>query len=91
MAVIKIKRSYTMAYDDIKSGLEGLVQSLEKELDLACKWHGDEIQFKRSGGSGFLRFGEGNLEMEVKIGMMMKPFEKKIRSTIEGFLDEHLH
>ena len=63
---------------------------LAEKLSAEYQWEKDRLVFKRSGANGFVRIGNQELEIEVKLGMLLRPLKSTIEKTISDYLDERL-
>jgi putative polyhydroxyalkanoate system protein len=91
MSKIEISKDFSNPLQEVREGLEQLSQQLEQHYGLEHQWQGDTIEFKHKFVKGNLVVREGHLALAMKLSLMARPFEKKIRAEIEGFLDKHLH
>lgn len=90
MAVIKISHAHTLPERETRAVLDELVEKLREEYQISSVWHGSHIKFHRSGASGTLALHPHHIDVEIKLGMMLGMFEKKIRSAITAFCEEKL-
>ncbi|MFM1892288.1 MAG: hypothetical protein RLZ44_1365 [Pseudomonadota bacterium] len=90
MAVIKVKRRHKLGAEQARSTVEDLAKKLQKELDAKCHWEGDTLRFSRAGASGHIDVKERELEVEIKLGMLLSPLKGKIEQTIREEIDKHL-
>lgn len=92
MASIQIKQPFTMPYDDLKAGLDELADRLGRQYQLDCGWESDDcLCFRRSGADGQVNIGDREIELNVKLGLMMSAFKSTIEKEIQGFIDEHIY
>ena len=93
MSDIKIRRSHAMPHDKARHAAEKMAKRLQKEFNLDYEWDGDVLVFERSGVNGELTVAAKYVEMEVKLGFllkMMKPtIEKHINSNLDDIYAEH--
>jgi putative polyhydroxyalkanoate system protein len=90
MASIKIKRNHSLAHDDVVKAVQKLANELSEKLDADYDWEGDNLSFKRSGASGKISVGKLDLEVDIKLSMLLTPLKGKIEQTVNDYLDEHL-
>ena len=74
----------------MRAEVERLADKLAQEISAEYSWQGDRMQFKRSGASGFIDIHDRDIEIEIKLGMMLAPLKSTIESRINGYLDKHL-
>jgi len=93
MSDIKIRRSHTLPHDKARHAAEKMAKRLQKEFNLDYEWDGDVLVFERSGLNGELTVAPRHVEMEVKLGFllrMMKPtIEKHIHENLDEIFGEH--
>jgi putative polyhydroxyalkanoate system protein len=87
MANIRIKRKHNLNRDDARAKVEELAKSLQAKLGANYQWDGDCLRFKRSGATGFIDVSrEGEVEVDVKLGLVLRPMKGMIEKSInEGF------
>jgi putative polyhydroxyalkanoate system protein len=93
MSKIHMRRGHTMTEDELKDGLQEIADHLSDNFGMTSSWKGNEIHFSKSGAKGakgVLAIAEGELKLEMQLGMLLKPFKSKIVSEMEKFLDENL-
>lgn len=93
MSDIKIRRPHAMSHDKARHAAEKMAKRLQKEFDLDYEWDGDVLVFERTGVNGELTVAPRHVEMEVKLGFllrMMKPtIEKHINENLDEIFAEH--
>ncbi len=90
MAAIKISHTHTLPERETRAVLDELVKKLQSEYQITSVWHGSHIEFHRSGASGTLTLRPHHIDIEIKLGMMLAMFERKIRSAIMAFCEDKL-
>jgi putative polyhydroxyalkanoate system protein len=90
MATIHITRSHQLDQETIHQKVEELANTLVEKLSAEYHWEQDRLVFKRSGANGFVRIGNQELEVEVKLGMMLRPLKGTIEKTIAEYLYQRL-
>jgi putative polyhydroxyalkanoate system protein len=90
MATIHITRSHQLDQETVRDKVQELADKLSEELSAEYKWEKDRLVFKRTGANGFVRIGDQELEVEVKLGMMLRPLKGTIEKTITDYLDQRL-
>jgi putative polyhydroxyalkanoate system protein len=63
---------------------------LATEYDLESEWHGNTLRFHRSGVDGQMLVTGSEIELNVTLGLLMKPFKGKFVDRIERDLDKLL-
>jgi putative polyhydroxyalkanoate system protein len=90
MASISIQRPHQLSLSEAKGRVTQLAESLEKDLDAKWHWQGDELRFERTGASGTVRVGSGQVDVVVNLGLLLRPLKEKITARIHERLDSLL-
>ena len=90
MARLQISRSHDLDHEAIRREVEALAQKFAEDLSVSYRWQGDRLLFERSGASGFIEVSEGDIRVEIKLGLMLTPLKPTIEAKIESYLDEAL-
>jgi putative polyhydroxyalkanoate system protein len=89
MSDIKIRRAHSMPHDKARAAAEKMAKTLQKEFQLAYEWAEDDenvLVFERPGVNGELTVAPKHVEMEVKLGLLLK----MMKPTIERHINQHL-
>lgn len=90
MTIIHIIRAHQLDQETVRAKVQELADSLVKKLSAEYQWNNDRLVFKRSGASGFVRLGDQEVEVEIKLGMLLTPLKGNIEKTITEYLDQRL-
>ena len=90
MATIHIQKEHHLDNDTVRKQVQNLAEKLSEDLSAKYNWEGDRLVFKRSGASGHIDIGEGIVDIEIKLSMVLTPLKGKIEQTVNGYLDERL-
>jgi putative polyhydroxyalkanoate system protein len=82
MSNIHIKHPYTLLPDEARKRVEEIAKDLKKEYKIDYSWQDDHLHFRRSGASGSLELGDGIIELNIKLGMILRPLKGKIEDSI---------
>ena len=88
MSDIKLRRSHNLPHDKARLAAEKMARRLKKEFDLDYEWDGDVLVFERSGVNGELTVAAKHVEMEVKLGFLLRMMKPTIEKHIHDKLDE---
>ena len=88
MSDIKIRRAHSLPHTKARAAAERMAKRLQKEFDLDYEWDGDVLVFERSGVNGELTVAPKHVEMEVKLGFLLKMMRPSIEKQIHANLDE---
>ena len=90
MATIKVKRPHCLEPEEARSTVEKLANKLQEDLDAEYHWEGTTLVFTRTGASGHIDIGDREVQVEVRLGMLLGPLKGKIQKTIEDEIDQFL-
>ncbi len=90
MATIRINRKHDLDQDRIRDEIQKLADELARKLSARYQWRGDRLMFERSGANGHIDIGDSDVDVEIKLGMLLTPLKSQIESTIEEYLDSRL-
>lgn len=93
MSNLVMHREHSMNMDELKEGLQKIADHLSDNFGMDYEWKGEDIHFNKSGakgGKGVLKVSDTALDLDLKLGLMARPFKSKIESELNRFLDEHL-
>ena len=83
-------RSHQLDQETVRDKVQELANMLVEKLSAEYQWEKDRLIFKRSGANGFVRIGNHEVEVEVKLGMMLRPLKGTIEKTITEYLNQRL-
>jgi putative polyhydroxyalkanoate system protein len=84
---ITIDRPHHRSQSEAKAMAERLARELEKRLDLAWKWEGDDIHFRRPGVCGSMHVGDTDILLRVQLGLLLAPLKPAIERQMNAELD----
>jgi putative polyhydroxyalkanoate system protein len=87
VASITIQRRHRLGLAQARERVGELAHALEQDLEATWQWQGDELRFERAGASGCVRVDEERLDVEVKLGLLLRPFRERIAAQISDRLD----
>jgi putative polyhydroxyalkanoate system protein len=87
MSHIHIRKPHNLDHAHARAMAERLAESLASEYHADCHWQDDELQFRSPGIEGQLHVGRNEVEINVRLGMMLRPLKGKIESGIRTRLD----
>lgn len=90
MATIRIKREHHLDHETVRNEVQNLAEKLSKDLSAKYSWEGDRLVFKRSGASGHIDITENEVDIEIKLSMVLTPLKGTVEKTVINYLDEHL-
>ena len=90
MSDINLVRSHSLSIAKAKALVQRAADGLATEYDLESEWHGNTLRFQRSGVDGQMLVTDSKIELNVTLGLLMKPFKGKFVDRIERDLDKLL-
>ena len=90
MATIHIKRAHHLDHETVRKEVQNLADKLSKDLSAKYNWEGDRLVFKRSGASGHIDVGESEVDIEIKLSVVLTPLKGTVERTVKDYLDERL-
>ena len=90
MAIVHLTKKHHLNDTQVRREVQDLADKLAEDLSANYSWEEDRLVFKRTGANGFVRLGEGELEVEVKLSALLSPLKRKIEKTVSTYLDERL-
>ena len=90
MSVIKVSRQHSLDVDTVRERVEAIAQKLHKDLGADYHWEGDALRFSRPGASGHIAVTDSDLQIEVKLGMLLSALKGAVERTLNEELDKRL-
>ncbi len=90
MATIHIKKKHHLDHETVRNEVQNLAEKLSKDLSATYSWQGDRLVFKRSGASGHIDTSENEVEVEIKLSLVLTPLKGTVEKTVLTYLNERL-
>ena len=90
MATIRINRAHQLDSATVRNGVQKLAEKLSADLSADCNWDGDRLSFKRGGANGHIDIGDSEVDIEIRLNMVLTPMKNTIEKTVTAYLDAHL-
>lgn len=87
MATIHVVKKHHLSHAKAKTAAEKIAKDLHKRFELRCTWDGDECRFERSGLTGNMHVGKGDITLDVKLGFLLSAVAPSIERAIHEELD----
>ena len=87
MSEIKYKREHHLAIKDARKVAQKAADDLGRQYDLVSEWEGDTLHFHRSGVDGHMHVTAHYIDLNVKLGFLLRPFRSAFERHIERNLD----
>ncbi len=88
MAHISIHRKHDLGLKDARVQVEKIAESLKEKLNSEYSWDGNTLNFKRTGASGTIDVSEDSFDLEITLGLALRPMKGMIEKTILENLDQ---
>lgn len=89
-STIKVNRQHTLGTEAACKTVDKLAEKLKKELDAEAHWEGSTLKFNRKGATGSIDVTDSEVNVEIQLGMLLRPLKGTIERTIEDEIDKHL-
>jgi len=90
MSDIKLVRSHSLPIAKARALVQKVADRLATEHDLRSEWHGNTLRFHRLGVEGEMHVTGSEIQLEVTLGLLLKPLKGKFVDHIEHTFDEVL-
>ncbi|GIL04197.1 poly(3-hydroxybutyrate) depolymerase [Betaproteobacteria bacterium PRO7] len=90
MSDIKYTRKHSLPLAQAKKIAQKTADDLAEEYDLVSEWEGDTLHFHRTGVEGHMHVTDSHIDLNVKLGFLLRPFKARFEQHIEHHLDELL-
>ena len=82
MADITIIQTHAMSMDQARAAAQKVADQMAADYEMSSEWQGDVLAFKRTGFSGTLALADGQAQLDLNLGIMLKGFAKKIEEQV---------
>ncbi|MDZ7783837.1 MAG: polyhydroxyalkanoic acid system family protein [Halioglobus sp.] len=79
-----------MQKEELRRVARELASKIEGEYGLRARWQGDSVTISGRGVNGAMSFGDDEIEVTVKLGMLASLFESRLKQEVERYLDENV-
>lgn len=87
MSNINISRKNPFSVDDAKQRVDKFSETMASNIGVKTQWAGDQLKFDGKGAKGAITVSENSIDVDIKLGMFLKPLSGKISSKVEEALD----
>jgi len=88
MAHISIHRKHQLGLQGARDQVEKIAEKLKEKLNSEYAWEGDTLKFKRTGASGTIDVSDDSFDLEIKLGLALRPMKGMIEKTILDNLEQ---
>jgi putative polyhydroxyalkanoate system protein len=90
MSGIKYRCTHHLPLEGAKKIAHEAADDLGREYNLVSEREGDTLHFHRSGVDGHMRVITTHIDLNVKLGFLLRPFKSAFEHHIENNLDKLL-
>lgn len=90
MADIKLVRRHALPVARAKAIVQTVADDLARQYSLTSDWEGDTLHFQRQGVDGRMRVTNSEIDLDVTLGFLLKPFKGRLLDHIEHTFDKLL-
>lgn len=91
MANISIKRDHNLGQDEAQKRIRQMEPKLKEKYGVSLDWSSDEdASISGKGVSGNVKVDSSKLNINLKLGILLKPMEGKIRESLQRQVDKAL-
>jgi putative polyhydroxyalkanoate system protein len=83
MSNIHMKYKHALGPQETRDRVEEIAKELKREYKIDYAWKGDRLLFRRSGAAGNLDLGDGFIELDINLGLVLSPLKGKIEQAIK--------
>jgi putative polyhydroxyalkanoate system protein len=87
MSEIRYKREHHLSVKEARKIAQQAADDLGREYDLVSEWEGDTLHFHRSGVDGHMHVTAHYIDLNVRLGFLLRPFKSAFERHIERNLD----
>jgi putative polyhydroxyalkanoate system protein len=90
MSEIRIERPHALGLTEASRRVRDLEPKLKDRYGIKLDWSGDTANVKGSGVSGTIAVAEGKVDVQLKLGLLLRPMAGKIREAIDQQIEKAL-
>ena len=87
MSQIHVSKKHHLGQKEARKTAEKLAKKLAKEYNAKYAWKGDDLEFTSTGVNGQLHIKDDEVEIDMKLGLVMRPFKSRIEKGLRAELD----
>ncbi|WP_339020245.1 polyhydroxyalkanoic acid system family protein [Aeromonas salmonicida] len=93
LSTIQVNRQHPLGLAGVRLAAEAIAQDMSEEYQLDCEWEDEEetrLLFRGAGVNGFLCLTDTNLQLEVRLGLMLLLVRSVLEQEILEYVDNRL-
>lgn len=90
MSDIRINRPHQLGLDRARQAVTVLADDLSSHYGVHYHWQNNHLLFKHQGVEGRMQVDDRQVDLQVKLGFLMKPWRGKLETEIRHRLERML-
>jgi putative polyhydroxyalkanoate system protein len=90
MSKIRVTRSHRLGLDAARVEVERIARRVQEDFGADYAWDGDTLRFSRSGVNGHISLTADNLELVIRLGLLLSTMQGQIERKIVSKIDQRL-
>lgn len=82
MPDITLVENHTLSMNEARAVAQKVADQMAADYEMTYAWEGAVLAFRRSGFSGTLALTEGQVQLDIDLGFMLKGFRTKIEQQV---------
>lgn len=91
MSHIDIHRSHRLPLKEAKAKVEHIAERIAERFDVDYGWHGNTLEFTRSGVQGLIAVSAKDVHVSVRLGFLLFALKSTIEREIDKTIDEQFN
>ncbi len=88
---MKLDVPHSLTRDEARSRIDRVTEKLARDYSAACSWHEEgHLVVKRKGLEATLKLADDRVQVDLELGLLMRPFAGTIRAGIAKQLSQIL-
>jgi putative polyhydroxyalkanoate system protein len=88
MSHIVLTRPHGLTREKAANRIDRLLEDLRQEYDFAGQWENDVLHLERKGATGEVLVSEDDIEIRIRLALVLRPLRGKIEERLGAELDE---
>ena len=89
MATIVVRRQHDLGLAKAKRLAQSMARRLKDDYGGSFAWKGNVLHFERRGASGSVAVTKDDFQVQVELGLLLRPLRSRIEHEIVAFCDQH--
>ena len=88
MPSIDILRNHSVPLAEAKKKVQRVADHIAEKFDVACRWEGNTLQFRRSGVDGHIRVSAKQVHVTAQLGFLLMALRGPVEREVNRYLDD---